>query len=206
MASRTLPDAVPVRGPRGSDSERSRRRNSVTTRIALAALATLAPTAHALPHQTALPAVMVAQREVAADPGAANPVAPRTPAPARTRPGAPLGVPQVSAPAEATPSVPASSSPRVPPRTLLAPSAPATPGAAPRQTLAPAALRPGPAAAASAARPSTSADCAGQPSRSECLLPGPKPADWHQQTGVEIDPVTGAKLVPGVHLNPPKAP
>lgn len=169
--------------------------------VSLAALAVLSPTVQAVPHQAALPAVMVAQRDA--------PPAPRTEAPAaatRARTTAPLGVPQVSAPAGATPSVPASSSPRVPPRTLLAPSAPAAPGATSRQPLAPAALRPGPAPAASAARPGTSADCAAQPATRECLLPGPKPADWHQQTGVEIDPVTGAKLVPGVHLNPPKAP
>lgn len=153
-----------------------------------------------MPHHGALHATVVAQRDTPSE------TVPRSPGPTRARPNAPLGVPQVGAPAEATPSVPASSSPRVPPRTLLAPSAPAAPGAAPRQTLAPAALRPGPALAASAARPGTSADCAAQPATRECLLPGPKPADWHQQTGVEIDPVTGAKLVPGVHLNPPKAP
>lgn len=175
-------------------------------RAALAGLAALAPALQAVPHHGTLPAMVVAQRDAPADAGLPGAAVPRAPGPTRTRPSAPLGVPQVNGSTEAAPSVPASTSPRVSPRTLLVPTAPAAPAPTPRQTLAPAALRPGPAPAASAARPGTSADCAAQPATRECLLPGPKPADWHQQTGVEIDPVTGAKLVPGVHLNPPKAP
>ena len=178
-------------------------------RAALAGLAALAPALQAVPHHGTLPAMVVAQRDAPANTGIPGAAVPRAPGPTRNRPPAPLGVPQVHAPGEATPTVPAASSPRVPPRALLAPAEPGVLVPSPRQTLAPAAVRPGPASpapAASAVRPGTSAACTGQPGARECLLPGPKPADWHQQTGVEIDPVTGAKLVPGVHLNPPKAP
>lgn len=49
---------------------------------------------------------------------------------------------------------------------------------------------------------STSANCSGTPGSSECLLETPRAPDWRRQTGIEIDTVSGAPLVPGVTLNP----
>lgn len=48
----------------------------------------------------------------------------------------------------------------------------------------------------------TSASCAGDNASAECMLPGQAATDWKKQTGLELDPVSGAPLIPGVTLNP----
>ena len=47
-----------------------------------------------------------------------------------------------------------------------------------------------------------SASCAGDHASAECMLPGQATTDWKKQTGLELDPVSGAPLIPGVTLNP----
>lgn len=46
------------------------------------------------------------------------------------------------------------------------------------------------------------ASCAGTDKRAECLLPQDPRPDWQTMTAVEIDPVSGATLLPGVTWNP----
>lgn len=48
--------------------------------------------------------------------------------------------------------------------------------------------------------------CAGTDKRTECLLPQDPRPDWQTITAVEIDPVSGATMVPGVTWNPTRAP
>lgn len=48
----------------------------------------------------------------------------------------------------------------------------------------------------------TSARCADGDASAECMLPGQAATDWKKQTGVELDPISGAPLIPGVTLNP----
>lgn len=48
----------------------------------------------------------------------------------------------------------------------------------------------------------TSASCQGDNASAECMLPGQATTDWRKQTGIELDPISGAPLIPGVTLNP----
>jgi hypothetical protein len=48
----------------------------------------------------------------------------------------------------------------------------------------------------------TSAKCEGDNASAECMLPGLAATDWKNLTGVELDPISGAPLIPGVTLNP----
>lgn len=62
-------------------------------------------------------------------------------------------------------------------------------------------VRPG-AGAAGQPQADTSASCADDNASAECMLPGQAATDWKKQTGLELDPVSGAPLIPGVTLNP----
>ena len=48
----------------------------------------------------------------------------------------------------------------------------------------------------------TSAKCEGDTGNAQCVLPGQSKTDWKTHTGVELDPISGAPLIPGVTLNP----
>lgn len=124
-------------------------------------------------------------------------------APASRANSSALGVDQVrNLPASAALAMPAQ--PPASPSQLQTPRQPAIRSPA-SQSLQSERVQPG--AAPKAAKPlSTSASCENAGSGAECLLPGQASADWRKNTGVEIDPVTGAMLIPGVTLNPPPRP
>jgi hypothetical protein len=48
----------------------------------------------------------------------------------------------------------------------------------------------------------TLAKCEGDNASAECMLPGQTATDWKKLTGIELDPISGAPLIPGVTLNP----
>ena len=62
-------------------------------------------------------------------------------------------------------------------------------------------VRPG-KGAAGLPQADTSASCADDNASAECMLPGQAATDWKKQTGLELDPISGAPLIPGVTLNP----
>jgi hypothetical protein len=111
------------------------------------------------------------------------PLAQVDPVPASQRPSSVLGVEQVRV---------------VPTQPPSGPDRPAARAPGPLQSQV---VRPGQGPAA-VPETSTSASCAGMKGSAECLLESSTAPDWRLKTGVEIDPVSGAPLVPGVTLNP----